>query len=389
MKLSHGRHLAYCTNIHRGESWQEVWTALKRHTLAVRDQVSGGADYAIGLRLSAQAARELHDRSRLLEFQRWLENERCYVFTINGFPYGQFHGTRVKEHAYEPDWTTRERLDYTNLLFDLLGELVPAGIEGSVSTVPISFKGFGLDARAMKAARDNLWRCIDHVEVLSRRSERKLHLGLEPEPLCILETTGETVTFFDQMRSDRPGDLRLDEHLGVNYDCCHLAIQFESAGESLSRLQQHHIRLSKIHLSNALRLWPTASARQALKAFSEETYLHQVVERSPGGTLRRWADLPHALAEHAERPSPAESEWRIHFHVPLHHEPGPLFFTTTEHVTATLDWLASHPGVWSHLELETYTWEVLPPELRARSVVDQLAREYAWTLAAMRARTLA
>src|SRR2546425_1129834 len=142
MKLKHGLHLAYCTNIHRGESWAQILSALQQYTLAVRDRVRGGGPYAIGLRLGADAARELSDRAVLLAFQRWLERENCYVFTVNGFPYGRFHGARVKEQVYAPDWTTRERLAYTNLLFDLLAELVPAGVAGSVSTVPVSFKEF-------------------------------------------------------------------------------------------------------------------------------------------------------------------------------------------------------------------------------------------------------
>ena len=96
----------------------------------------------IGLRLSNQAARELAEPPTLLAFQKWLGQHGCYVFTINGFPYGRFHGGRVKEQVFAPDWSTRERLDYTNLLFDLLAQLVPAGVEGSVSTLPGSFKEF-------------------------------------------------------------------------------------------------------------------------------------------------------------------------------------------------------------------------------------------------------
>ncbi|HKS36429.1 MAG TPA: hypothetical protein VJW76_04505, partial [Verrucomicrobiae bacterium] len=145
MRLSHGIHLAYCTNIHRGESWPETLGALQKHTLAVRERVCSDKPYAIGLRLSDQASRELSDKATLLAFQKWLDRHNCYVFTINGFPYGRFHGARVKEQVYTPDWTTRERVEYTNRLFDLLARIVPDGVEGSVSTVPVSFKGFKLD----------------------------------------------------------------------------------------------------------------------------------------------------------------------------------------------------------------------------------------------------
>ena len=139
MRLKHEIHLAYCTNIHRGQNWAETFETLVKYVLPVRDRVAAGKPYAIGLRLSNQASVELSDRGTLTNFQRWLEKENCYVFTINGFPYGTFHGGRVKELAYTPDWTTRERVEYTNRLFDLLAVLVPSGVEGSVSTVPGSF----------------------------------------------------------------------------------------------------------------------------------------------------------------------------------------------------------------------------------------------------------
>lgn len=388
MKLRHGRHLAYCTNIHRGETWDEIFAALKHHALAVRDRVGKSQPFAIGLRLSAVAARELVDADRLTAFRRWLDHENAYVFTINGFPFGQFHGTRVKEQVYVPDWTQTDRLDYTRLLFDILAQLLPPGVEGSVSTAPVSFKGFQLDDRALQVARNHLWQAVEHIERVARASGRVLHLDLEPEPLCTLETTSEAVAFFDRLRADRPGDLRLEEHLGINYDCCHLAVEFESAAEALDRLRQHRIRIGKIHLSNALSVHPTNETRLALQAFTDDTYLHQVVQRAPDGTLRRWVDLPHALAEsHGTEPM-ALHEWRIHFHIPLHHAPDRLFKTTADHVLATLDWLRLHPDIAPHLEMETYTWEVLPQELKSRGVVDQLAQEYAWTLDALQARGL-
>ena len=383
MKLSHGLHLAYCTNIHRGESWGQTLDTLQKYTLAVRDRVSPDRPYAIGLRLGADAARELSDPAALKSFRAWLDRENCYVFTINGFPYGKFHGTRVKEQVYAPDWTTRERLDYTNLLFDLLAEIVPDGIEGSVSTVPVSFKGFKLDERAARAARANLWRCVEHLEQLSRRTGRKLHLGLEPEPCCFLETTGEAVTFFEQLRADRPGDLRLDEHLGVNYDTCHLAVEFENAGEALNRLRRAGIKISKIHLSNALKVRPTPEVRAALKAFADDIYFHQTLERRPEGEIVRYGDLDEALVATLPDGPAGEIEWRIHFHIPLHAKPTALFDTTSDHLLGVLDEMKRSPSLCSHFEMETYTWEVMPAELKKRNVVEQLVGEYEWTLAAM------
>ncbi|HAM73445.1 MAG TPA: hypothetical protein DCM86_17565 [Verrucomicrobiales bacterium] len=389
MKLKHGLHLAYCTNIHRGETWGEIFETLQKQTLAVRERVSPREPYAIGLRLGAVAARELADRPTLTAFRRWLDLHGCYVFTINGFPYGKFHGTRVKEQVYAPDWTTPERLQYTVQLFDLLAELVPEGVEGSVSTVPIGFKESILEPRHEAEARGNLWRCIEHLERLSRRTGRSLHLGLEPEPLCHLETTDETVAFFHRMERDRPGDLRLPAHLGVNYDCCHLAVEFEQAGASLMKLHQSGIRVSKLHLSSALKAHPTSEVRQALRRFADDTYLHQVVARHPDGGITRYRDLDLAISRHNQLPPALSEEWRIHFHVPLHSPPTPIFDTTSDHLLGALDWLRANPRLCSHLEMETYTWEVMPPELKNRSVVDQLVAEYGWCLAQLRSRGLA
>ncbi|MDG1889851.1 MAG: metabolite traffic protein EboE [Verrucomicrobiota bacterium] len=380
MKLQHGLHLAYCTNIHRGESWEEIFQNLKQHTLAVRHRVAPEQPYAIGLRLGYAAAMELNQRAKLEAFKRWLEENDCYVFTINGFPYGTFHGVRVKEDVYRPDWTTPERLEYTNLLFDILVELLPEGVEGSVSSVPVSYKEFITNERQLKAARKHLWKCIDHIEQLSARTGKKLHLGLEPEPMCYLETTLETVRFFDQMRGERKADMRIEEHLGVNYDCCHLAVEYENPHEALGRLVNHGIKVSKIHLSSALKVRPTPEVRQALAKYADDVYFHQVIERRTGGSLMRYRDLPDALASGAKQGSHVPEEWRIHFHIPLHHLPVGLFDSTTDHLLGTLDFLKANPRLCSHLEMETYTWEVMPESMKQRSVVDQLADEYQWTL---------
>jgi len=383
VELSHGLHLAYCTNIHRGETWGETLAALKTHTLAVRERVCPHQPFAIGLRLSHTAARELGGPARRREFRHWLEKNNCYVFTINGFPYGPFHGARVKEAVYVPDWTTPERLAYTNLLFDLLAELTPPGVAGSVSTLPGSFKAFIHRPEQHQAIRDNLWRCVEHIAQLSQASGCSLHLGLEPEPLCLFENSRETADFFAQMRQDRPQDERLGQFLGVNYDTCHLAVEYEESRAALGLLREAGVKISKIHLSSALKTVPTANARAALLKFADEVYLHQVVARDKTGRLTFFRDLPDALAASA-----TAEEWRIHFHVPLHAPTAPPFENTNDHLLGTLDVLAENPGLCQHLEMETYTWEVLPEELKSRSVTDQLAAEYAWTLARLAERRL-
>ncbi|HYE32577.1 MAG TPA: metabolite traffic protein EboE [Methylomirabilota bacterium] len=387
MRLNHSIHLAYCTNIHRGETWAETFQNLKTHTLAVRDRVAKGEPFAIGLRLGVNAASELKVPARLGEFRAWLDQENCYVFTINGFPYGQFHGTRVKEQVYAPDWTTRERVEYTMNLFDILAEITPAGVEGSVSTVPCSYKEFITSPEQERAIRQNLWEVVERLDALSKSSGKDLHLGLEPEPLCYLETSAETVRFFQQMRADRPEDDRIARRLGVNYDACHLAVEFEKASEAIEAFRHEGIRLSKLHFSSALKVVPTAENRQKLKKFIDPVYFHQVIEKRGNQPLRRIRDLDDALAKQPS-PNASELEWRIHFHVPLHHQPEGAFGTTADHLRELMDELAADPRMCSHIEMETYTWEVLPEELK-RPVVDSLVSEYEWTLGAMRQRGLA
>jgi hypothetical protein len=393
MKLNQRLHLAYCTNIHRGETWLETLDSLKTHTLAIREKVCPRTPFAIGLRLSNQAATELHDPKTLLEFQKWLEKNSCYIFTVNGFPFGRFHGARVKEKVYLPDWTSPERLAYTNLLFDLLAQLLPAGIEGSVSTVPGSFKEFIKTSAQKKIIRENLWRCVEHISRVSEKSKRQLHLGLEPEPLCLLENSAETIQFFKQLRREHKNDPRLDEFLGVNYDCCHFAVEFEEPKNALTAFQNAGIKISKIHLSSALKTKPTNEAREQLKNFADDVYLHQVVVRDQNGKVKFFRDLPDALAlknsQFSTLNSQLSEEWRIHFHVPLHAPAAPPFENTNDHLLGVLDLLAKNPKMCSHLEMETYTWEVLPPELKSRSVVEQLAAEYDWTLAQLKERELA
>ena len=389
MKLRHGLHLAYCTNVHRGETWTETFQSLQRYALAVREKVCPHDAFAIGLRLGERAANELRDRDARLEFQRWLEKNSCYVFTINGFPYGQFHGMRVKEQVYRPDWTSPQRLAYTNLLFDLLAEILPAGVAGSVSTLPGSFKEFITTHEQEVEIRKNIFHCVEHVARVREKSKCELHLGLEPEPLGLFENSAETVSFFEQLRAEHKNDPRLAENLGVNYDCCHFAVEFEEPTAALNSLRTAGIKISKLHLSSALKVSPTPALRAELKKFADDVYLHQVVERDETGARKIYRDLPDALAASANSPPPSpNSEWRIHFHVPLHAPAAPPFANTNDHLLGVLDLLAADPRLCAHLEMETYTWEVLPPALKTHSVVDQLAAEYGWTLAQLRARGL-
>ncbi|MFP6872026.1 MAG: metabolite traffic protein EboE [Verrucomicrobiales bacterium] len=390
MELKNNLHLAYCTNIHRGEGWQETFAALEKYVLGVKAEVAPGSPYAIGLRLGRKAAEELCEpgEGNLSNFRHWLDKNNCYVFTINGFPYGNFHGKRIKEQVYRPDWTSPQRLAYTKLLFDIIAELVPDGISGSVSTLPGSFKEFITDDAAQGAAIiDNLASCAEHILNLAEKTGKDLHLGLEPEPIGWFETSAETVAFFERFRDTYGG--KFDSVLGVNYDTCHLAVEFEEPAKAIGTILAAGIRISKIHLSSALKLVPDATVLARLEDFQEDVYLHQVVARDRDGGLRRYRDLPDALEAARNQPGRVEEQWRVHFHIPLYSEPAGGLEDTRDHIEGLLDLLREDPSICCHLEMETYTWEVLPGKLHCVDVVEQLRREYEWTLGQLSQRGLA
>ena len=384
MQIKEGIHLAYCTNIHRGEGWKETFQGLKEYSLKVKDKVSNTDPFAIGLRLGYRAAIELSEEGsgRLDEFIQWLDVNNCYVFTINGFPYGQFHGARVKEQVYRPDWTSNSRLEYTNLLFNILSKILPDGISGSVSTLPGSFKEFiANEDEQSEMIVNNLGRCGHYINQLCEKTGKDLHLGLEPEPLGWFENTPETISFFERFRSVH-GD-NFDSVIGVNYDTCHLAIEYEDAIDSLSLFSKNNIRISKFHLSSALKLKPNQVAIDTLKAYQEDVYLHQVIGKLNNGRIMRYKDLPDAINEF-DPDLNDYSEWRVHFHIPLHASPGGIFDDTRDHITDTLKVLAADPEICQHIEMETYTWEVLPKSMQSNNVVEQLSLEYEWTLNSLR-----
>lgn len=375
-------HLAYCTNIHPAETWEETERALQTHVLAVRDllRASGhlGADekFAIGLRLSADAARQLLEGDHLVRFKTWLEETQTYVFTINGFPYGNFHGTRVKEKVFQPDWTELARLEYTQNLFRILAVIAEPGTSASVSTLPGSHKTFAADESLI---RQHLVQLAEWLEDLSKETGIDFHLGLEPEPLGHFENTEETIAFFQRLhvRAADPDVLR--RRIGVNYDACHFALEYDDARSSLDALVSAAIRISKIHLSSALAFDPRdAEAIEAIRAFNEPVYFHQVLLRDTDGKITRFADLPDFL----ESPDAMDvaDEARVHFHIPLDAEPAPPLRSTRQQAREVLEWKNDHPGVCGHFEIETYTWGVLPGKMQ-RPVEEQIAGEYRWVLA--------
>ncbi len=389
MQREDGTHLTYCTNIHRGERLEEVRAALERHLPEVKRRVAPDRPFGLGLRLSAIAAEALDDTRNFDGFARLLADLDVYVFTLNGFPYGPFHGTRVKEEVYQPDWSTPERLAYTNRLADLLARLLPEEGEGSISTVPGTFRPLAAEPARLEAIATNLLRATAHLVDIERRTGRRIALAVEPEPACMVETTEEFVRFFEDRLAIRgalsefarfadlprgAAEEALRPHLGICFDVCHAAVEVE---ESLDLLERRAIAVPKLQLSAALRLSPvTAEGAAGLRPFEDAVYLHQVVARTPSGRLSRHTDLDEAQAALAA--GEEAEEWRIHFHVPVFMAEleGPLA-TTQDVLARVLDRQRERP-VSRHLATETYTFEVLPEAFRQVEIEEAVARELLW-----------
>jgi len=383
--------IPYCLNIHPGESLAAVRDAVERHALAVKARVSPAGAYPVGLRLSAAAADELtSDRATLEAFAELLRRHDLFATGINGFPYGAFHNTAVKTEVYRPDWTTPERLSYTARLASVLAALLPEGATGNISTVPLGYKApgsVGDEQRATVFVRQ-LAVMAEFLHELSVNEGREIVLALEPEPDCLLENTDDVIAWFEDellhkgipwlsqngRRTHDEAEALLRRYVGLCLDTCHFAVAFEDPLTALVRFESACIRVARIQLSAAVKATVSDEALTRLSAFIDRVYLHQTKIRQPRGRILSLPDLTaETLATAREQQG---CELRTHFHVPL-------FFDGDGTLSSTNDELT--PEFFAHvreanyaLETETYTFDVLPPEIRSGTVVDSLAREHAW-----------
>lgn len=355
--------ITYCSNIHPAESWYDVRYSLQRHAPEVKARCSPDCPFPLGIWLSHRAVKECEAEGPE-RFAAWCGDNGCYVLTLNGFPFGRFHRGEVKEQVYLPDWRDSRRARYTCGLATLLDRWLPVGAPGSISTVPVGW-GPDIAANDLALVRENLVEALEHLDRLRQRSSKQITLALEPEPGCHLQTTGDVLAFFGSL--DLPEALR--PLLGLCYDTCHQAVLFEDPRASLRALARAGIPLAKVQASSALRLLEGADP-SLLSPFALDRYLHQTVIRRTGG-LSFYPDLPPALAANMA----SDEQWRVHVHVPIFLERlGPGLATTRPFLEQVLD--ALDPAV--PLEVETYTFSVLPPELRQDSLADSIAREVCW-----------
>lgn len=389
MKLGNGLgHLSYSTLVHAGDTWAEMNASLRTFVPQIKKRISPDAPFAVSLRISAESAKTLtnspDERSSLKSF---LDQEGLYVYTVNAFPYGPFKGGEVMERVYEPDWTTQARVDYTNSIADILAEISPADVNPSIQTAPLAFKPNVAGEEYINRFTHNVFQVVKHLRELEERTGRRVKLAIEPEPACYLETTDETVTYFTERMyslkgikelakvagipiSEAEGAIR--RYLGIVFDIGHQSVGFENIGESLTKIQNAGIPVFK--LQEAASLWVESLSAEkvpALRKFTDTIYLSQTSLKQ-NGKITKFLNLGEAL-DHFEA-NPVKTEMRTHFHVPVFLEEIGPFRTTRFGVQEALRMHRENP-MSDHLEIETYTWDVLPPALLNGDIVDNVTRE--------------
>lgn len=392
------RDLTYCTNVHPAETLGDVQRVIEQDVVATRT-AWGRDSMNVGLRLSARAARELNQPGATLNLRERMAQLNLYTTTLNGFPYGAFHGQAVKERVYRPDWQEPERVDYTRDLFRVLSQLLPDGRMGSVSTVPGAYK-----PRLLQDALARMTQALSSVALdlldIERETGKRLVLALEPEPGCFLETTSDAVGFFQDclwhsgtVRSlakragidDAQALEALQRYIGVCLDTCHASVEFETPLGAYRRLTAAGICVAKVQVSCGLVLPSiTEAALTAVRRYDEPVYLHQVVVKDET-ELRRYDDLGDALLREPllVREPPllgveSSCEWRVHFHVPVYRQELGAFRSTQPELAELLIALGREDSA-VQLEVETYTWSVLPDDEGQRTLPEAIARELSWT----------
>lgn len=408
-------HLTYCSNIHPGESWAETLSNVRLEATKVKRRLRSEQPFGLGLRLSARAAHELcATPGALTAFRDELVQLGMYTFTLNGFPYGTFHGSPVKAAVYRPDWRDPARVAYTEQLIHILSTLLPTGTAGSISTVPVGFRAELTEPGDIERAVANLLHCAGLLWRAHEELGVDLALAIEPEPACYLETTREAVAFFErgllaqsalgQLARDLSIDVRRAEqvvrqHIGLCFDTCHAAVEFEAPRQAVRSISAAGVRIAKVQATTGLHVEPVDALRlSALRSFADPIYLHQVValrgERwddtdaqadtdAQGAAeqgeldderLLRFLDLDDALAS---REAAAARCWRVHYHVPVFERLIEPFTNTQEFLTDALAAVVEGE-LCEQFEVETYTWGVLPAAHRTRELSEMIAMELSW-----------
>ncbi|MES2520790.1 MAG: metabolite traffic protein EboE, partial [Bacteroidota bacterium] len=308
--------LTYCSNIHTGEDWQHHFSVLQENIPLIKKNICPDKPFGIGLRLANQASIDLSEPQNLQNFQQWLTDNDCYVFTMNGFPYGGFHDVVVKDNVHAPDWTSTERVDYTIRMFRLLAQILPNQLtEGGISTSPLSYRFWWKDeqslANAVQIATQNMLLVVDELVKIAEETGKILHLDIEPEPDGILENSVEFIDWYQNVLipsaiehfakksiSAKSAQEIINTHIQLCYDICHFGVSYEEPQPAIDQLNSLGIKVGKIQISSAIKVDFTTDAAAKLKAiaqYDEPTYLHQVVALRADGKFDKYPDLKQAI----------------------------------------------------------------------------------------------
>jgi hypothetical protein len=396
MDLGKFGHLTYSTLVHPGDTWEEMWHSLITYVPRVKARVSPNAPFGVSLRLSAASAETLINApSERAGLKAFLDDNDLYLYTVNAFPYGPFKNRIVKEQVFEPDWRGEPRAQYTENVAEILAEVGARHLNPSIQSPPLGFKARVTGNDVVEAYAANIRKLAVYLHRLRERTGRTVTLALEPEPFCFLETTPETVHFFTKvLRSEASitalaaalgvdGDQAqeiLKRHIGTVYDICHQAVEYENISASLQSLIDNEIPVFKLQEAAAVRIpQVTQQSIEALREYVDSIYLTQTIELR-NGKLNRFLNLQDAFAAFARDPG-GQREWRTHFHVPIFLDDlGEHFKTTRFAIEEALAFHKRTP-LSAQLEIETYTWDVLPEHLKTGDIVDYVVLEIDWVRA--------
>lgn len=378
--------VGYCTNVHAGTDMATIRSTLAEFAVPIASKLPDNEKLGVGLWLPASAASELWPGGGAAEFGDWLSERRLFPFTINGFPYDNFHLPVVKHRVYRPTWADEKRLDYTRLLAQILAQLLAAGnsesaatMTGSISTLPIGWPG-GNDQAEFEKAGENLRTLAAYLASIEDTTGRRIVVAIEPEPGCLIDRCEDVIQFFDTYLPTA----NQRRYLGVCHDICHSAVMFEDQAETLRRYASQEIVVGKIQVSNAIdlplhELEPERreTAKDQLRQFAEDRYLHQTGCLDCEGRFRLVEDLPDWLSSEA---SMTDQRIRVHFHVPIFAERLGTLRTTRADILGCMAAVRDTESLafTGHWEIETYAWTVLPAELRAAGLGADIERELNW-----------
>lgn len=381
--------VGYCTNVHAGPTLAQTKANLERHALAVKRLYSPDRPMGVGLWLSAAAAQQLLDDHAQHEFAEWLAERELVPYTLNGFPYGDFHQAVVKHRVYEPTWWQPERLHYTMQLVELHDAILPPGMAGSISTLPIAWGTPCPDRSDLEMSARQLRQAAQWMHRLEQETGRLIYLCLEPEPGCVFSFADDVIHYYQWQLLGQEDEDQVRRHIRLCHDICHAAVMFEDQAEVLQKYAAAGIEVGKVQVSAALAMdldlfeSPAAEARQKalkqIRQYAEDRYLHQTVVRR-GGEDIFYEELADALSAESHQP---RGEWRVHYHVPIYSDRFGLLRSTQQQILECLAAARTHTHC-QHFEVETYAWSVLPPELKQAELAAGIAHELKW-LEAVRA----